>query len=101
MLYVRTGNHKFKLDKSYVMYQKKLPEDAICIIFTTLKEKCAGGDNEVITINNSGYKLFFDTEIDKYNIIGYLSTEWDNLYVAILSDREQKELAAPFVYSAI
>ena len=101
MLYVRTGNHKFKLDKSYVMYQKKLPEDAICIIFTTLIEKCAGGDNEVITIDNSGYKLFFDTEIDKYNIIGYLSTEWDNLYVAILSDREQKELAAPFVYSAI
>lgn len=101
MLYVRTGNHKFKLDKSYVMYQKKLPEDATCIIFTTLKEKCAGGDNEVITIDNSGYKLFFDTEIDKYNIIGYLSTEWDNLYVAILSDREQKELAAPFVYSAI
>lgn len=102
MIYISAGTKKYKLNKKHITYQKQLPEDATCIQFSTLKDECSSdNENHIITIDDVNYRLLSNMELDGYSIMGYLTTDWPNLYVGILSDKELKAPIAPLIYSSV
>lgn len=102
MIYISAGTKKYKLNKKHITYQKQLPEDATCILFSTLKDECSSdNENHIITIDDVNYRLLSNMELDGYSIMGYLTTDWPNLYVGILSDKELKAPIAPLIYSSV
>lgn len=86
MLYIRAGTRKYRLNKKYITYQKKLPEDAVCVFYTTLKDvEDSSNGTDTITIDNVNYRLC--EKPNKCKVIGFLATNDENTYVAIISKR--------------
>lgn len=87
MKYVSAGNKKYRLGrKNFIKYYDKLPENAVCILYTYLKKiDDSLSDDESLSINGKKYALC--DMPNKYRTLGYLETDEPNLYVCILVKR--------------
>lgn len=85
MKYIETDGKKYRIGgKNYIRYREEIPESAEKVLFTTLKTKSDDKSNS-IDINGVHYELL--QESDKYRIIGYISTDEENVFVGIISQK--------------
>lgn len=85
MKYIETDGKKYRIGrKCYIRYREEIPESAEKVLFTTLKTKSDDKSNS-IDIKGVHYELL--QESGKYRIIGYISTDEENVFVGIISKK--------------
>lgn len=88
MNYVSAGNKKYRLGKkNCIKYYSKMPDNAVCILYTKLEklDDETANDEECLSIDGTKYALC--DMPDKFKTLGYIKTDEPDLYVSIVEEK--------------